>query len=259
MGFLDNERLLQIAADAATFLGRKPYPHASMQGVIREEGFQRLCDEVPPLDLFQSQFGVARSYGQKSHDRYALQYQPGLDPVLSPAWREFIRELHDQPYREFLRRTLGLEARERFVMSMHWHFAPNGASVSPHTDARRKIASHIFYLNTPEDWDERWGGHTLVLDDAGLLSAHARNIETLKKVAASEMLGNRSFMFKRTEHSWHGVDTIVCPPGHMRKVFIVVINRVSLQVLWRRVRGKDPDGYPLYMRAVQDPAAEAGH
>ena len=255
MSFLDTERLVQIAGDSAAFLGRKPFPYASLQGVIRDEGFRRLCAELPSLELFQAQFGVARSYGQKSHDRYALQYQPGLDSELSPSWREFIQELHAQPYRDFLCRTYGLGARERFVLSMHWHFAPNGASVSPLTDARHKIGSHIFYLNTPEDWDASWGGQTLVLDDGGRLSAHARHVESLKKVAASEILGNRSFMFKRTEHSWHSVDPIVCPPAHMRKVFIVVVNRVNLQVLWRRLRGKDPDGYPLYVRPAAVPAA----
>jgi hypothetical protein len=35
-------------------------------------------------------------------------------------------------------------------------------------------------------------------------------------------LGNRSPLFARKEHSWHGVREIRCPEGHMRKVFIVV-------------------------------------
>jgi len=38
---------------------------------------------------------------------------------------------------------------------------------------------------------------------------------------------------------------VECPPDRLRKVFIVVINRVNLQVLWRRLRGKDADGHPL--------------
>jgi hypothetical protein len=31
----------------------------------------------------------------------------------------------------------------------------------------------------------------------------------------------------------------------MRKVFIVVANRLTPQVIWRRIRGKDADGYRL--------------
>ena len=250
MSFLDPDRLSRTAADADAFLARRPYPYASLQGLVHDEAFQRLCAELPPLELFESQFGLARAYGQQSHDRYALQYHPGLDAQLSPSWREFIQELHAPAYREFLRRMYGLGASERFVLSMHWHFAPAGASVSPHTDARRKIGSHIFYLNTPADWDANWGGQTLVLDDAGLLSAHARDTSSLQRVAASEILGNRSFMFKRTEHSWHSVDAIKAPGGQLRRVFIVVVNRVNFQVLWRRLRGKDPDGFPLRAQAA---------
>lgn len=250
MTYLDADSLAHAAADSAAFLGRKPYPYVSLQGIVREDGFARLCAELPRLELFDGQFGMARAYGQKSHDRYALQYQPALDSELSPPWREFIQELHGPAYREFLRRMYGLAANERFVLSMHWHFAPNGASVSPHTDARRKIGSHIFYLNTPQDWDPAWGGQTRVLDDGGKLSAHARDTSSLQAVAASEILGNRSFMFMRTEHSWHSVEPISAPDGRLRKVFIVVINRVNFQVLWRRLRGKDPDGHPLQRAAA---------
>jgi hypothetical protein len=38
---------------------------------------------------------------------------------------------------------------------------------------------------------------------------------------------------------------VQCPSGHFRKVFIVVANRLTAQVIWRRIRGKDADGYRL--------------
>ena len=246
MAYLDTGRLSQIAEDSADFLKQKPFPWLSLQGVIQEEGFERLCSELPKSELFVPQFGLARSYGQQSHDRYALQYHPKLDAELAPSWREFIGELQSEPYLNFVRRTWGIEPHERFVLSMHWHHAPAGASLSPHTDARRKIGSHIFYFNTEKDWDPSWGGQTLVLDDGGQLSAHAApDVNALREVAASTILGNQSFIFKRTEHSWHAVKPITCPPDRLRKVFIVVVNKVNLQVLWRRFRGKDPDGYLL--------------
>lgn len=244
MPLLDTQRLDEISEHAAQFLGRKPFPWAALQGVVTDAAFARLCAELPRQDLFRQEFGHARSHGQKSHDRYALQYSPRLDAALSPTWRAFIDELHGAAYREFWRRNFGLAPGERFVLSMHWHHAPSGASVSPHTDARRKIGSHIFYFNTEADWDPAWGGQTLVLDDDGRYPAHTRPPEgALRAVAASQILGNRSFIFKRTEHSWHAVNPVTCPPERLRKVFIVVANRVNLQVLWRRLRGKDPDGY----------------
>ena len=86
----------------------------------------------------------------------------------------------------------------------------------------------------------------MVLDDGGNRAAHSSpGFDDMPQVAMSTILGNQSFMFKRTEHSWHAVRPINCPPGALRKVFIVVINHVNFQVLWRRLRGKDPDGFRL--------------
>ena len=36
----------------------------------------------------------------------------------------------------------------------------------------------------------------------------------------------RSLLFKRTEHAWQGVREIRCPEDKLRKVFIVVFERV---------------------------------
>ncbi len=246
MTYLDSCRLLEIGERSSEFLNRNPFPWMGLQGVIRQDKFQSLCAELPRLDLFKPEFGNGRGHGQQSHDRYALQYHPRLDGDLSPIWRQFIGELQAPAYLAFLRTIFDIKPQEQPVLSMHWHFAPAGASVSPHTDASRKIGSHIFYFNTEEDWDPAWGGQTVVLDDEGRLPSHsAPDFEALSQVAASEMLGNRSFVIKRTKHSWHAVRPIACPPGRLRKVFIVVANRLNFQVLWRRVRGKDPDGYPL--------------
>ncbi len=246
MSCLDHARLAAIANWAPEFLLRAPYPWASLQGVIQEPAFADLCAGLPAVDMLTCEIGKPRGHGQQSHDRYALQYSAAVAPRLSPAWREFVDELHREPYTSFVRRMWGLGPRERFELTMHWHYAPSRASVSPHTDARRKIGSHIFYFNTPQDWDPAWGGQTLVLDDGGNLDAHASpEFGTLPQVAASTILGNQSFIFKRTEHSWHAVAPIACPAGRLRKVFIVIVNRVNLQVLWRRMRGKDADGYPL--------------
>ena len=246
MSYLDPQQLARISARPRDFLDRRPFPWLCMQRVLHDDGFRRLCAELPGHGLFAPEFGRARGYGQQSHDRYALQYRPQLDAELAPSWRQFIAELQGDDYQAFLRRMYGLGPGERVVMSMHWHHAASGGSVSPHTDARRKVGSHIFYFNTEADWDPAWGGQTVVLDDGGRLSAHdSPAFGALPQVAESEILGNRSFIFKRTEHSWHAVNPIRCPPDRLRKVFIVVLNRVNVQVLWRRLRGKDPDAYRL--------------
>ena len=245
MEVIEDTVVQQCLAGARDFQRTEPYPWLRISNFIRPELFPQLCAQLPALELFENHIGKTRAHGQKNHDRLALQYRPGLDPQLSPLWRQFIAELHSPAYLDFWRKMLGLRPRSPVILTMHWHYAPAGASVSPHTDARRKIGSHIFYCNTPADWEESWGGQTLVLaDDAGRWPRHsAPDYADLRAVGASQVLGNQSFLFAQTDRSWHAVQALNCPPGQYRKVFIVVANRLSGQVLWRRIRGKDADGY----------------
>jgi len=243
MQYLNLERMRQV--DPETFRERCPFPWVNVQGFVNDDRFRQLCDTLPGINVFARHSGRKGGFG----DLYALQYRPGLE-VPQP-WRDFIAELQQAEYRDFLLRLFGLSARQRIELTMHWHFEGTGFSISPHVDARRKIGSHIFYLNTQADWDPHWGGQTIVLDDGGRLRATARpDFGDLQQVAASEILGNQSFIFQRNEHSWHGVRPLECPPDKLRKVFIVVVNRINLQVLWRRLRGKDADGYARRDREV---------
>jgi hypothetical protein len=62
--------------------------------------------------------------------------------------------------------------------------------------------------------------------------------------------GNASLLFQRAEHSWHAVRPLESPhPDLLRKLFIVTVNIPTFQVWWRRVRGKDPDGYRILQPA----------
>ena len=239
MEYLNRERIEQI--DPASFQNRQPFPWLNLQGFLTDEGYRHLCETLPDISLFERTFGIKRAHGQASHDRYALQYHESLD--IAQAWKDFIAELQGETYWSFLHRLFGLPPGKRLPLTLHWHYAPRGCSVSPHCDASRKLGSQIFYFNTDEEWDPRWGGQTLVLDDGGRFRPHSAPEFDDFQALAAEIMGNQSFIFKRTNHSWHGVRPLMCPPGRFRKIFIVVINRLTLQVWLRRLRGKDPDGY----------------
>ena len=129
-------------------------------------------------------------------------------------------------------------------LNFHWHFTPNGCSVSPHCDAAHKLGSHIFYFNTEADWDPAWGGETVVLEaPKHLTRKSAPKFEDFDSAISSKALGNYSFLFARKEASWHGVKEIQCPPDRMRKVFIVVINRLTPFDRLGRLFGTKPKGY----------------
>ncbi len=231
MTYLDLQRLESI--DSATFQNQRPYPWVNPERLLTEVGYQRLLQTLPDVSLFTFVANRQRRDGQPSHDRYSLDYRDDL-PV-ADAWHEFAEELKGPAYRRFLKRMLG---RGSFTIGFHWHYTPNGCSVSPHRDAKRKLGSHIFYFNTEADWDARWGGQTLILDDGGRFDRDARpQFEDFERVTASEAMGNSSLLFGNRENAWHGVRAVRCPEGAYRKVFIVVIDDL-LRGLRRRIIGR---------------------
>lgn len=223
MAYLNLKRL--EALDPIAYQTRAPYPYVNPEGLLQDEAYRKLVENLPPFELFETIYGKKRAHGQKPHDRFALEYEDGL--ALPSPWQEFVDELRDGPYRALLCRLVGTPDLE---FRFHWHWATTGDSVSPHCDARRKLGSHIFYLNREEEWNPNWGGETLVLDDHGRLSRNsAPGFEDFDEVIHSRATGNRSLIFTRRGNSWHGVNEIVCPEGHFRKVFIVVLNKPRLR------------------------------
>jgi hypothetical protein len=230
MRFLDLDKLDAVDADA--FANTKPYPFVNPAGLLTEDGYQQLLESQPDVSVLIPSFGKKRSHGQYSHDRYVLEYQPDLD-VVPAVWKAFIAELHGSHYTRFIQRLYGLSS---FRLNMHWHYTPKGCVVSPHCDALHKIGSHIFYLNTLDDWNPSWGGATLMLDDGGRFNVNsAPAFEDFDRIVAGECIGNCSTLFARRRQSWHGVRELSCPDDRLRKVFIVVINQPLLYAARRAI------------------------
>lgn len=208
-------------ADPAGFRNAKPFPWWNPEGFLERETFEGLVRTAPPLELFEASFGLKRSYGQQSHDRYTLKYRDGLP--LSPEWSAFVGALSGPEYRSFIARMFGTK---RFRLDFYWQCTPRGCSVSPHCDARRKLGSHLFYLTTPSNWKREWGGETVLLDDGGRFSYQsAPALQEFGDVITTETVGNRSLLFMRTNHSWHAVRELTQPEGILRMLFTVVIRR----------------------------------
>ncbi len=237
MKFLDFGVLNTLSP--SEFRAAEPYPWINPAGAITAEGFAALYEEMPDVSLFAQRFGEKRRFGQQSHDRYALEYSEKLQ--LPDPWMEFMAELRGGDYQAWLTEMLGVPS---IHLSYHWHYSPSGCSVSPHCDALRKLGSHLFYFNTSADWDPSWGGETLILDDHGKIPREsAPAFEDFDTSIAAETIDNRSLLFSRRGHSWHGVKPIACPEDRMRKVFIVVINKNSAMARFKRAVGLEPRGY----------------
>ena len=243
MPYLDWDCIETMSAEA--FQKQQPYPWVSIQNTLTPEGFEQLRATLPDVAHFRRMVGVKRSYGQASHDRAILHYLPGM--TLPRPWQEFIAEVRGPRYDAFAHRMLGVHAGRQLILSMEWYYAWQGCAVSPHCDARRKLATHIFYFSSEEDWQTSWGGRILILDDERRFKAHSGpKLHEFKIAQELEARSNASLLFQRTEHSWHAVRPLESPhPDILRKLFIITINVPTFQIWWRRVRGKDPDGYRI--------------
>ncbi|MFK8184075.1 MAG: 2OG-Fe(II) oxygenase [Phormidesmis sp.] len=228
------------AFDRSEFISNQPYPWANFKALLTPQAFAALYQEFPALDFFEKHEGMARKYDQKPHDRYYLAYEEKIDAYkkldseqeamqgkgvirhsqLSPTWQTFISEItSDSGYRRFIGKLLGTD---EFITRFAWHVATAGHSVSPHSDARNKLGTHIFYFNTTEDWQADWGGATLVLDEKNYEGMNP-TVSDFGKVTAVEVMNNRSFLFKNQVEGWHAVDTLKCPVGVHRRIFNVIV------------------------------------
>ena len=238
MSYLSFERLEQL--DSEGFQRQRPFPWVNPAGLLTESGYRKLVDTLPDVEMFGGEFGVKRRFGQQSHERFNLEYHEGLN--ISEPWKEFIDELRSDRYRSFIARMFDTE---QFKIRFHWHYAPRGASVSPHCDSKRKLGSHLFYMNSSHDWEDGWGGQTMVLDDHRQFNHRSSpSFTDFDSTVTATCLDNMSFIFRRTPHSWHGVREITCPEGNMRKIFIVVIDdwRLSHRFL-SGIRNRQVEAY----------------
>lgn len=239
MQYLNSELIRSI--DAQAFRNAHPYPWMNPQGFLTEEGFAELLANMPEVETFNAFFGKQRNYGQRSHDRYVLEY---TDEVQIPVpWQKFVEELKGEEYRGLIRQLLG---RGHFRLRFHWHYTPDGCSVSPHCDSRGKLGSQIFYMNSADEWDVSWGGETVVLDDHGRFDLESSpGFEDFDTAFPAETMNNHSLIFGRRGNSWHGVRPIHCPEGALRKVFIVVYEDVNPRKVFVKKVKRFLKGKPL--------------
>jgi hypothetical protein len=239
MSYINHESMQ--AMDAGAFQRADPFPWVNPAGFIGAAAFARLVAALPDVSRFTAAIDAnrQRKHGQKNHDRYVLEYVDGID--IPAPWQEFIDELRGPQYRSFIASLLG---HHHFRFRFHWHYTPSSCSVSPHCDSKTKLGSHIFYLNTRDDWDPAWGGETVILDDKGRFDAGSSPaFEDFDAAFPATTMDNRSLIFGRRGNSWHGVRAIECPEGKLRKVFIVVFEdyrpwRMLMKRALRLIKGK---------------------
>ncbi|MEL6468903.1 MAG: 2OG-Fe(II) oxygenase [Cyanobacteria bacterium J06623_4] len=234
LSYLDLGKLQNF--DVAQFRANRPFPWSNLKGFLTDSGFKVLCDSFPSLDLFEEHSGIRRNNNQRPHNRYYLAYETSIyhaaaqdssqnakgvvrSSDLPMPWQRFIQELTtSEDYRKFITAAFDVsEYRIRFA----WHVGFSGCEVSPHVDSPDKIGTHILYFNTSADWDDEWGGNTLVLDGK---QTDVKNpeYEDFNSARSIRITDNHSFLFKNAPGAWHGVKPLTCPAGAYRRLFNII-------------------------------------
>lgn len=115
-------------------------------------------------------------------------------------WKEVVEAMRD--VQDALTERLDVPRGRGHVLLIRDH---PGYSIGPHTDSPNKLFSALFYL--PPDESLREHGTTLYESasiDTGL--KHYARSDHFKPVWTAPFLPNTMFAFKKSNHSWHGVE-----------------------------------------------------
>ena len=237
MATLLDQQVLQ-ALHPAEFMHTLPFPWHEFERLLTSEGFATLREEFPETEKFEAHQGIRRAHDQRPHDRLYLAYERSIyhrkrssgrgviqDSDLSLTWRQLMKELASPAYLEAVQKLFDVdEMQVRYA----WHIGGETSEVSPHVDGPAKLGTHIFYFNSPDEWDESWGGETLLLGEKGN-DRQNPEFADFADIQPISCIDNRSLLFQNKETSWHGVRSLTCPPGAQRRLFNVVFERTSLR------------------------------
>jgi len=233
--YINYELLRQF--DVEGFTQRKPFPWNNLSSFLRPEAFRSLCDDYPPLELFERHNNLPRANGQRPHNRHYLAYGSSIyhesesgvvrHDQLPATWQRFMDELKSsKDYRSFVQSVLGTS---NFSPRFAWHVGSQGSEVSPHLDMPEKIGTHILYFNTSSDWKPAWGGQTLVLSGK-TTEAMNPDFADFQSFEEAQITDNHSFIFKNTPNAWHGVTALTSPPGSYRRLFNIIFESPTTEL-----------------------------
>lgn len=227
-----NENIIYNLYLEKQFNENLPFPYINFSNLLDPYFFYDLAENYPSITLLKLDIGTKRDYKQRPHDRFIASYAVNKKLLgdlsyidfqnFSPVWQKFINEIYKEnsPYRNLLKRYLGCGEVNR--IRLDFHVSSTGHDVSPHFDSPQKFGTHIWYFNTNQNWKEEWGGQTLILGGKSIPQNNPE-ISDFTFIKSSEILENKSLLFKNIESSWHAVDKIACPDGVYRRILNIVV------------------------------------
>ena len=120
-------------------------------------------------------------------------------------WQQIANVLQGSKYREAVARLAGMNLTGARVTLNMWEYGP-GDWLGPHLDHPDKLVTQVFYLSP--DWKTSDGGRLMILDGDS----------TSELVSYAPAVFGSSFIFIRSDRSWHAVEPIAKSGGLRRSM-----------------------------------------
>jgi Rps23 Pro-64 3,4-dihydroxylase Tpa1-like proline 4-hydroxylase len=193
--------------DFSSFTRNGPWSWFMSDALLDRSRLDELVRHFPEeqLVLFERKEGSDKTYLCKQYQMYS-QYADGGDGfVPHPAWRELLDYVRSPVYRESISRLTGCDLSQAGIEVIVNQYEQE-CYMSPHTDRRPKLITHLVYLSGERGAD--YGGEFVVHDGDGQ-AAHM-----------VEAVAGRSVVFQRSGESLHSVNTV--RTAHKRRSLQVV-------------------------------------
>lgn len=193
--------------DFDSFTKNGPWPWFMSDTLLDASRLDALMQHFPEekLVFFERKEGSDKTYLCKQYQMYNQYAAAGDGFVPHPAWRELIEYVTSPGYRDSVARLMGCDLSRAGIEVIVNQYEQE-CYMSPHTDRRPKLVTHLIYLSGDRGSD--YGGEFVV---------HDRDGEAAHMV---EAIAGRSVVFKRSEESLHSVNTV--RTAHKRRSLQIV-------------------------------------
>jgi hypothetical protein len=178
-----------------------PFPHIYVQNIFPADFYEELLWALPDADTYKGN-PEGKYRNRKFHD--------AVIDLIEPMRSTRFTQSACKPFERFITKRLGTSFPA--AMDLRLVLDSKNYSIGPHTDARHKVLSYLFYL--PEDDSLIKHGTSIYVPrdpDFRCPGGPHHAFAPFERVATMPFVPNSLFAFFKTDQSFHGVEPITIP------------------------------------------------
>lgn len=217
MNYINENRMNDIVLNKSQFTDNTLFQWLTLENFLTDSGYRNLIENPVSLDeYYESQI---QNETDLNIYEYFLDYQQ-KNPQIPNQWLEFISELDSAQYKQFIYDMFDIDY---FIASYQWQVWTKSSYLGPSIGHTKRIGAHQFNLNTTTDWDSADGGEIMVLTDRDTIRDVPYFEDFNTSISTGVLNDNKSFLYKRSEHSWYGIPQLTCANETRLRYFSIIM------------------------------------